>query len=108
VDDILEEVRGVSWMATEARAAERAAKANDPVAPPAAKAAPGPARGTEPPPGLDETQRRVWEFLGGGSRTVDEVARHLGMAVGQLSGVLLTLEMKKVVKRLPGNRYERW
>jgi DNA processing protein len=57
---------------------------------------------------LDETQTRVWEFLGGGSRAVDELARHLGMAVGQLSGVLLTLEMKKIVKRLPGNRYERW
>jgi DNA processing protein len=50
----------------------------------------------------------VWDSLEGGSRAVDELARHLGMVVGQLSGVLLTLEMKKVVRRLPGNRYERW
>jgi DNA processing protein len=107
VDDVLEEVRGVSWMATEERAAEQARKANDSIAPVARKPAPAPA-GAEPPTGLDEPQRRVWEFLGGGSRAVDEVARHLGMAVGQLSGVLLTLEMKKIVKRLPGNRYERW
>jgi predicted Rossmann fold nucleotide-binding protein DprA/Smf involved in DNA uptake len=63
---------------------------------------------TELSAGPDETQRRVWEFLEGGSRAVDELARHLGMAVGQLSGVLLGLEMKKFVRRLPGNRYERW
>jgi DNA processing protein len=60
-----------------------------------------------PPSGLDETQRRVWEFLDGGQRAVDEVARHLSLGVAQLSGVLLTLEMKKVVRRLPGNRYQR-
>jgi DNA processing protein len=108
VDDILEEVRGVSWMATEERAAERARTTKHQADPAGVKAAPAPARGAEPPPGLDETQRRVWDFLAGGSRAVDELARHLGMAVGQLSGVLLTLEMKKIVKRLPGNRYERW
>ena len=60
-----------------------------------------------PPPALDETQRRVWEFLGGGPRSIDELAQRLGLGVPQLSGLLLTLEMKKVVRRLPGNRYER-
>jgi DNA processing protein len=50
---------------------------------------------------------RVWEFLGGGTRSVDAMAQQLGLGVPQLSGLLLTLEMRKVVRRLPGNRYER-
>jgi DNA processing protein len=49
----------------------------------------------------------VWEFLGQGSRHLDEMVQELGLAVGSLSGMLLGLEMKKVVRRLPGNRYER-
>ena len=61
-----------------------------------------------PPPELDEPQRRVWEFLAGGPRHLDEMAQQLRLAVPQLAGALLTLEMKKVVRRLPGNRYERF
>jgi DNA processing protein len=60
-----------------------------------------------PPPGLDETQRRVWDFLAIGTRSVDEMAQQLGVGVPQLSTSLMMMEMKKVVRRLPGNRYER-
>lgn len=61
----------------------------------------------EPPPGLDEVQRNIWDLLGNGARHQDEIVQELGMAVAQLSGALLLLEMKKVIHRLPGNRYER-
>lgn len=88
-EDIIEELEGVS--ASVARSA-----AHKSAAPPAA-----------PPPGLDETQRRVWDFLAGPPRHQDEMVQNLGVPVSQLSGVLLALEMKRVVKRLPGNRYER-
>jgi DNA processing protein len=60
-----------------------------------------------PPPGLDEGQRLVWDFLAGGARHQDEMVQQLRVSVPQLAGMLLTLEMKKVVRRLPGNRYER-
>jgi DNA processing protein len=82
VEDVLEELEGVSAVAQ----------------PPAAAA---------PPPGLDEGQRRVWEFLAGQTRHLDEIAQQLGMGVPQLTGALMMLEMKKAVRRLPGNRYER-
>ncbi len=82
-DDVLEELNGVAGQAPAA-------------APPAA-----------PPPELDERQRRVWEFLADGGRHLDEMVRQLGLSVTQLSGILLVLEMKKVVRRLPMNRYER-
>jgi DNA processing protein len=88
-EDIIEELEGVSASVAHS-AAQKAA------APPAA-----------PPPGLDETQRRVWDFLAGSPRHVDEMVQNLGVPVSQLSGVLLALEMKRVVKRLLGNRYER-
>jgi DNA processing protein len=84
VEDVLEELEGVS------------ARTQQP--PPAAAA---------PPVGLDESQRRIWEFLGGQARHLDEMAQHLGLGVPQLAGALLLLEMKKTVRRLPGNRYER-
>ena len=82
VEDVLEELEGVAV-----------------AGPPPAAAA--------PPPGLDEGQRRVWEFLAGQARHLDEMAQQLGMAVPQLTGALMMLEMKKAVRRLPGNRYER-
>ena len=90
-DDVLEELHGVSAMATAAKSAAPAA----PLLP------------AGPPPGLDETQRRVWDFLGDGPRHLDEMVQQLGLGVGPLSGMLLTMEMKRAVRRLPGNRYER-
>lgn len=69
---------------------------------------PAPPAATPVPPGLDETQRKLWEFLADGPRHVDEMAQGLALTVPQLSGPLLVLEMKKVLRRLPGNRYERF
>lgn len=66
-----------------------------------------PAAPTPPPDGLDPLQQRLWDFLADGPRHGDELAQHLGVGVPQVTGALLTLEMRKVVRRLPGNRYER-
>jgi DNA processing protein len=86
VEDILEELRGVA-----------------PLTESAAPAAPA-----TPPPEMTDVQRRIWEFLAEQPRHLDEMAQGLGLSVAQLSGSLLTLEMKKAVRRLPGNRYERY
>jgi DNA processing protein len=61
---------------------------------------------TGPPPDLDPTQLRVWEALAS-RRHGDELAREVGVPVGELSTVLMRLEMKRLVRRLPGNYYER-
>jgi DNA processing protein len=89
VDDILEELHGVSAM-------ESRAKTAMPTPPPPV-----------PSPELDPTQRRIWEFLADGPRSLDDIAQQLGLDVPTLSTSLMLLEMKKVVRRLPGNRYER-
>ncbi len=59
-----------------------------------------------PPPNLDETQRRIWDALDE-RRSVDELARQTGLALGELSRHLMTLELKKAIRRLPGSWYER-
>jgi DNA processing protein len=81
-DDILEELNGV---------------------------APGnrPLPDAQPPAGIDDTQRRVWDYLEGQSRHADEIAQHLALKIPELAGALMMLEMKKAVRRLPGNRFER-
>jgi DNA processing protein len=91
VEDILEELHGVSAVAQMQKAA----------------AAPAPAAPAGPPPGLDETQRRLWEALAEGPRHLDELVQRLGLAVPQVTTALLMLEMRKAARRLPGNRYER-
>lgn len=60
-----------------------------------------------PPPGLDATQVRIWEFLASGARSMDELAQGLTLPVSTLAANLLLMEMRKAVRRLPGNRYER-
>lgn len=56
---------------------------------------------------LNGEEGRLYALLAGGARSGDELAREMGLAVPQLAGLLLMLEMRKVVRRLPGNRYER-
>jgi DNA processing protein len=60
-----------------------------------------------PPTGLDATEQSLWDVLGGEPKQLDDIGLALGLSVPKLSGILLTLEMKKIVRRLPGNRYER-
>jgi len=57
-------------------------------------------------PTLDAAQQRVWDFLTE-PRHADEITRSLGLPAGELSKLLLTMEMKKVIRRAPGNMYER-
>lgn len=92
VEDILEELHGVSAAAVADRNAASAAASKP--------------RPTTPPPGLDELQRRIWDALTE-PHHLDQLVQGLGLSVSQLSGSLLMMEMKKAVRRLPGNRYER-
>jgi len=56
---------------------------------------------------MDEAQERVWALLAEQPRHLDEMTQQLGLPVAQITTALLTLEMKKAVRRLPGNRFER-
>ena len=89
-DDLLEDLGGL----------------RTPTAPkPITVAEPPPAPPKEPP-ALEGTAKLVWEVLTEPLHT-DELCRRLGKGTAELSGVFLQLEMKKIIRRLPGNIYER-
>lgn len=60
-----------------------------------------------PPPTLTAIEQTIWEFVADQPKAVDLIARHVGKAVQELTGTLMTLEMRKILRRLPGNMYER-
>jgi DNA processing protein len=91
-DDILEDLAGLGGSP-----APPAPTLFDPPSPPPPPAAPV----------LDGPLLRVWEALTAPTHA-DELSRALGLPPGELSAVLLRLEMKKAVRRLAGNRWERW
>jgi DNA processing protein len=62
---------------------------------------------SQPKVQMDDIERRIWEFLQDCPRHIDEIVQQLSLPLSQVSGALLTLEMKKAIQRLPGNRYER-
>jgi DNA processing protein len=57
------------------------------------------------PPALGESERRVFEALGDGEPGIDEVVARSGLPTGEVSSTLLALEMRKLVKPLPGGRF---
>ena len=59
-----------------------------------------------PPPGLDATSHRIWEYLSE-PRHIDEIARELAIPAGELVRTLTLLEMKKVLRKMPGNVFTR-
>lgn len=89
------------------RSVEDVLEEMDGLLPPSRSAAPAPIPAPAPPPSLSGEEGRLYGLLEGGPRSGDELAQELGLAVPQLAGLLLGLEMRKVVRRLPGNRYER-
>jgi DNA processing protein len=91
VDDVLEELHATAPLVAATDGA----------------AAAGPPPKAEPPAGMDDVQRRIWDLLDGPAQHIDDLARQLSLAVPELSGALMMLEMKRAVRRLPGNRYER-
>lgn len=61
----------------------------------------------QPPPGLDDVQLKIWQALAE-RRMVDDLAFELSIPISDLTRQLTTLELKKVIRRLPANVYERF
>lgn len=55
---------------------------------------------------LSADEAAIVKALGGGGRQVDELARACGLSAARLNSLLLGLEMKKVVRTLPGRLVE--
>ena len=59
------------------------------------------------PPGLDAIQQQLWDLLKQQPEHIDNLARQANRPIHEVAGALMMLEMKKAVRRLPGNQYER-
>ncbi|MCU0577915.1 MAG: DNA-processing protein DprA [Desulfobacterota bacterium] len=57
--------------------------------------------------GLSADQLRIWGLLADGPKQIDPLVRETGLAVGLLLSHLLDLELKGVIKQLPGKFFER-
>ena len=102
-DDILEDLKGIATPEYGANAKPRGSKrfeARDEVQTPVAPPPP------EVPTILDPTHLRIWELLES-RRHGDELAREAALSVSELSRALTQMELKRLVRRLPGNFYER-
>jgi DNA processing protein len=60
-----------------------------------------------PPPELEGEQRLLWDALAGQAKAIDILTQELNLPVERVMAALFTLELKKLVRRLPGNIYER-
>jgi predicted Rossmann fold nucleotide-binding protein DprA/Smf involved in DNA uptake len=49
---------------------------------------------------------KIVDLLANGPQDVDTITAALGATVNELSGILLILEMRKLIRRMPGNIYE--
>ena len=54
--------------------------------------------------GLSEDERKIVSSVQNGRRLVDDVIAETGMTTGKLLGVLTMLELKGIIKRLPGKQ----
>jgi len=56
---------------------------------------------------LSDTEKKVYDALDNEERSIDEVIRASGLPSSTVSVALLSLEMKRVVKQLPGKLFVR-
>lgn len=60
------------------------------------------------PAGLNENERKIWQMLSADEAThIDGLLEESGLSFGDLSASLLALEMRELVRTLPGNNYAR-
>lgn len=59
------------------------------------------------PANLSDDERQVLSALGGDETHIDTVASRSGLPIPKVASTLLALEMRKLVKQLPGSRFVR-
>jgi len=56
---------------------------------------------------LSEEEQELLRAVGGDALLVDDIHDRCGLDVSRVGALLINLELKGVLKRLPGNRYAR-
>ncbi|MFQ3592112.1 MAG: DNA-processing protein DprA [Gemmataceae bacterium] len=111
VDDILEEMHGLQSQATGQSPPQSQPLPPPslvrpwPAAPPVPAAPASMASVARPSPPLSQEEQLVRAALRETIRSMDELVRETTLPVPQLSSILMTLQMRRLVRQLPGNRY---
>lgn len=76
--------------------------------PPSSEASHGREPATEgEPASLDEQERRIWALLSASETGIEEIIQQVGLPSQVVSSTLMRLEMKRLVKQLPGKQFVR-
>ena len=94
IDDLLEDLQGFG--STPSPPADKAETPTPPARPEPAAALPA----------LSAAEQKLWDYLTE-QRYIDQIAAETGQSMSELSKMMMLLEMKRVIRRLPGNWYER-
>ena len=62
-------------------------------------------QGRKKPVGPEE--KMLYGIISGGEPTIDDLADRSGIGIVRLPGLLLKMQLDKIIKRLPGNRFSR-
>lgn len=54
---------------------------------------------------LTGSERQIMQFLNAGDRHIEEITQHLGIEIGEVNMLLTVLEIKGLIKKLPGNNF---
>lgn len=57
--------------------------------------------------GLGAGENRVYDLISAESTPIDEIIEKTNMDISRISAILLTLQMKKLIKQLPGKQFVR-
>ena len=88
--------------------ASRSTLATDPCLGPARPCAETLTVALEEEESVDRLELRLMELLAAGPRNLYDMADVLGLKVQEINSALLTLALKKKVRRLPGQCFERY
>ena len=60
------------------------------------------------PAGLSENERKIWQMLSADEPThIDILLEASSLSIGEVTTVLLELEMRELIRKLPGNSFAR-
>jgi len=62
---------------------------------------------TERSPSLSPKEKQIWDLLSNGSLHVDQMVRQAGIGISPMLSLLLEMELKGLIKQLPGKLFTR-
>jgi DNA processing protein len=72
------------------------------------KGAPGPKiERTERSPSLSPKEKQIWDLLSNESLHVDQLVRQAGIGISPMLSLLLEMELRGLIKQLPGKFFIR-